>query len=667
MISVQAQILTSNIDKSEIESRKSYQVYAGKLERISLPNKDWKKIKEEERKLNPTQFGHKIKVNYGVENAGRWFIMNNGDRVWVFEIYSEGASSLSFQYDDFYIPPGAELIIYNKEKTIKKGPITSSINRADKTYATGPLPGETSILEYYEPASCTEDVRLKIGHVIHDYSGLANYQSQKTGSQPNETDIKFGGSIFDTNSVASTCDNNLTCYSSWQTQAEGVCRMLTNGTLKFSACLVNNTAQDGTPYVLVADHSIGTPTGGWGGTVPNTIFQFNYQTTTCSGSILRTIVEYTGADILVRHSDTDLALLQLDDDLSLADCDITLLGWSKSSSSPTSTTVLHHGGGNPMYISFGGSGTSTQTLGIGIYVWDVTLNSGIIESNSSGGPLLDQNKRVIGSVYGSYSSDLISCSNQDGKAWFGRLEKAWNGTDFGITGGVHISAMKTYLDKNNTGATTLNALTVNNKPNYTKLDIVTTNSGGFHEIMACDYTSAIAEYDGGNGSAIGIDAYEWNMPYTSNWDIYEEYHAGIDMQYVEIEYWEYPAPGTETINLRAHNTCGWSSWKSIAVDVEDNCGWYLMFTPNPSSRETTLSIETSSSNKTTNKATESVFDESVEWDIEVYDYYKNPQLRKNSIQGKSTKIETTNWKNGIYVVRVKYMDRIIVGKLVVEN
>ena len=207
------------------------------------------------------------------------------------------------------------------------------------------------------------------------------------------------------------------------------------------------------------------------------------------------------------------------------------------------------------------------------------------------------------------------------------------------------------------------------KPNYTKLDLITTNTMSFHEIMACDYTSAIAEYDGGNGSAIGIDAYEWNMPYTSNWDIYEEYHAGIDMQYVEIEYWQNPAPGTETINLRAHNTCGWSSWQSIAVDVDDNCGWYLSFTPNPANGETSVSIETNSSNELAHKliSPEPVFDENIEWDIEVFDHLQGPVLKKNKLRGRSVIIPTSTWKSGIYVVRIHYMGRMLTGKLVVEK
>jgi hypothetical protein len=209
------------------------------------------------------------------------------------------------------------------------------------------------------------------------------------------------------------------------------------------------------------------------------------------------------------------------------------------------------------------------------------------------------------------------------------------------------------------------------EPIYSKLDLVTTNSGGSHEIIACDYTSADAQYDGGSGHAIDIDEYDWDIPYASDWDIDEEYGGGgIDMRYVEIDYWEDPPPSTEVIKLRARNTCGWSSWKSITVDVEDNCGgWYLMFTPNPANGETILSIEISATKETANKsaATETVFDKNVEWNIEVYDNFKKSRLIMNKQKGKSMQMETANWENGVYVVRVLYKDRILTGKLLVEK
>lgn len=128
-------------------------------------------------------------------------------------------------------------------------------------------------------------------------------------------------------------------------------------------------------------------------------------------------------------------------------------------------------------------------------------------------------------------------------------------------------------------------------PNSNNIDISLDDG----DLWACDYTIGEADY---NGTA-GITAYEWDMPNASDWDIDEDTGAGFDMQHVEIDYWEDPAPSTETIRVRAKNICpGWSEWKSETFDVIDNCGGYYMMviSPNPADTYVELNfIEDSSS------------------------------------------------------------------------
>ncbi|MGD9978879.1 MAG: M4 family metallopeptidase, partial [Bacteroidales bacterium] len=198
-------------------------------------------------------------------------------------------------------------------------------------------------------------------------------------------------------------------------------------------------------------------------------------------------------------------------------------------------------------------------------------------------------------------------------------------------------------------------------PDYTQLDIYANNSGGSHIILACDYTSADALYAGSSGHAIGIDAYEWDMPYANNWDIYEEYGGGgIDMRYVEIEYWESPPPSTEVIGIRAHNTCGWSPWRNIIVNVENHCSrLYMSFSPNPTTGETTLTIQSSSEKE--------ILDVNQEWDLEVYTQTQVLKAKKIRLKGSSTVINTSGWQEGVYVVRALYNNEVITGKLIVKR
>mgnify|MGYP000965376185 CR=1 FL=1 len=93
--------------------------------------------------------------------------------------------------------------------------------------------------------------------------------------------------------------------------------------------------------------------------------------------------------------------------------------------------------------------------------------------------------------------------------------------------------------------------------------------------------------------------------------------------------------------------------------VEVDCGYLLVFSPNPASGETILSIESTSEKK--------IVDETIYWELEVYDNTQNLKLKNSKAQGKEYRFNTSGWKEGIYVARVKYDDKILTGKLVVKR
>jgi hypothetical protein len=55
-------------------------------------------------------------VDYGFED-GQWTDLENGDRIWRMLISSPGALSLNFIFDDFYMPQGASMYIYNHDQS----------------------------------------------------------------------------------------------------------------------------------------------------------------------------------------------------------------------------------------------------------------------------------------------------------------------------------------------------------------------------------------------------------------------------------------------------------------------------------------------------------------------------------------------------------------------
>jgi hypothetical protein len=121
----------------------------------------------------------------------------------------------------------------------------------------------------------------------------------------------------------------------------------------------------------------------------------------------------------------------------------------------------------------------------------------------------------------------------------------------------------------------------------------------------------------------------------------------------------YLSEGWYIIWARGYIACGWGDWVSTELEFRDCSQMLLLFTPNPTTGETTMSIESTSKEKT--------FDENTTWDFEVYSETQLLKKKQTNLRGQSTKIQTNGWKEGVYSVRVKYQNEILTGKLVVKR
>ena len=92
-----------------------------------------------------------------------------------------------------------------------------------------------------------------------------------------------------------------------------------------------------------------------------------------------------------------------------------------------------------------------------------------------------------------------------------------------------------------------------------------------------------------------------------------------------------------------------------------SCGGYysMAISPNPATSETTIVIVPNSE--------DIVFDEDAEWQLDVYDNSQLKKLKKTKLKGKTYKLNTSGWKEGVYFVRINYNDEVLDGKLVVKK
>ncbi len=116
--------------------------------------------------------------------------------------------------------------------------------------------------------------------------------------------------------------------------------------------------------------------------------------------------------------------------------------------------------------------------------------------------------------------------------------------------------------------------------------------------------------------------------------------------------------GYYNIIYRGLNTCGWGDWYySPTIQVYNS--YYMMISPNPTSGEVVISIE--------QEAKEKSFDDNIEWELEIFDNVQNLKAKKTKLHGKEYRINTAGWKDGVYMIRAKYKDEVLTGKLIVKQ
>ena len=406
------------------------------------------------------RFGIEQFVSLNLSNSGLWTILANGDKVWRLEIKSPNAKTVNLNYSNFKLPVGATFFVYNKSQVL--GSFTHLNNKVNSEFSTSLLIGDNAILEYYEPLSAQGQGIIEISSIVHGYRDLFNHLKS-----------------FDD---SGSCNINAICDTTdWGNEIRSSVMLLTSGNSRFcSGTLVNNTSNDGTPYVLSANHcSLSS----------NNIFMFNYHSPTCStntdGFTTQTI---SGCTIRANDSPSDFFLVELSS-IPPPSYNVFYAGWSNINTAPTSATGIHHPRGDVEKISH----DTDPLVEAGYYTtgsnhWQVLdWNSGTTEGGSSGSPLYDQNHRIVGQLHGGNAA----CSN-DEFDYYGKFSYSWD------TDPTNNKQLKFWLDPSNTGDSTLNGFDPNG-PNLTT-DVAILNISGIKAFICGDSISPVISIRN-NGSA----------------------------------------------------------------------------------------------------------------------------------------------------------------------
>jgi len=350
---------------------------------------------------------------------------DNSEVTYLLGIESRGAYGIGLNFDRFFLTEGAELFIYDFEKTFFIGSFTSLNNKDNEVFSTSIVKSDHIILELTVPYDEIEDIRLHIDSIIHDSTDILSYYEDSSSDSREDCNV---------NVICSEGDD-------WRDQINGAVRV-SMGTGLCSASIINNTSNDRTPYVLFADHCVS-------GSPNNYVIYFNYQSTSCNGSSGSLNQSISGTNLLYQediNSGADIALLRLTSDIPDS-YNPYYVGWSVVNSAPEEAVGIHHPGGDIKKISFTDDNVSAG--GSGGNYWEFQYDLGRVIPGSSGSPFFDENKRQVGVasyIYTNYCDPSPDCyCDQQYNHGYGRIDRAWSG-------------LSSYLDPLNLGISSIDGI-----------------------------------------------------------------------------------------------------------------------------------------------------------------------------------------------------------------
>jgi lysyl endopeptidase len=377
----------------------------------------------------PARYAKGLPAAFTPANSGTWEVLDDGSQLWRLRIAAPGALSVSLGLKRFDLPTGATFWVHDPDGAWVQGPYTAENRNALGGLWTAVVLGDELVVELHLPARAEADLGIDL--VNHGYRF-------------------FGEREADAGTKRGACNINVICPQGdpWRNQIRSVARItFTSGANSYlcTAQLVNNTAEDHTPYLLTAQHCIDAPE-----VAPTIVAYWNYQTSDCGNFFGGSLAENQSGAILISSyplwSGSDFALVELDAEPDLG-YNVYYSGWDARDATPASTTTIHHPGGDQKSISFDyDAPTITSYLGDwspgdGNYLRIDDWDQGTTEGGSSGGCLFDD---ATGLCVGTLSGGYAACSNDD-PDWYGRLARDWTGD------GTPHGRLSDWLDPGNVG------------------------------------------------------------------------------------------------------------------------------------------------------------------------------------------------------------------------
>ena len=397
-----------------------------------LPDIDWDVVAQLEQQdaaagLAP-RYAVPHEVDISPDTHGVWEQVSESMIAWRLRVASGDALSLNFAFDSFSMPEAGRLFIYETMGNQAIRPFTSRDNASHNELWTPPTVGNDVILELVLPVKAVEQLELHLGAINIGYRGF--------------------GEVFDGRSGA--CNVDVVCPEGdgWRAEIASVAVISTGGSRFCTGFMVNNTANDETPYFMTANHC-----GINSGNAASLVTFWNYETSECEGTPDGQLTDFqSGSFFRASRSASDFTLVELDEAPDPS-WEVSFAGWDVTGVVTPGAIAIHHPDVDEKRISFEFQPTATTSYlgnsspGDGTHVRVLDWDIGTTEPGSSGSPLFDENHRVIGQLHGGFAA----CGNDDAD-WYGKMSVSWD------AGSSASSRLRDWLDPTNSGATVVDTL-----------------------------------------------------------------------------------------------------------------------------------------------------------------------------------------------------------------
>lgn len=456
----------------------------------------------------PPRFAVRRDLSISPLTAGRWLNLPDGTSVWRYRVQAGNAVSLNFGFRKVWIPEGARLFFYTPEAAVKGkpdryqliGPFGAEINELHGQFWSPLLGSSDAIIELNVPNALRDQVSLELFRVGQGYRGFGRVadgyrQSVPTQSGPGKSACGSKGGA-----KSGSCNTDVACLGAddpWNGPRRSVGAYSVGGFLACTGSLLNNSAEDQRMLFVTATHCTVNESN-----AASVVVYWNYEWPSCrtpgeaegsdtnlpdpnssqSGAsfLAATIDPFDNGDCLFADECSDMTLLELDDPPD-PELDLYWAGWDRSSAAAecgpavndSSTDQLcasiHHPGVDEKRITFVENDLVQADIALAQDVhwlasWDATppilqnipfpqpvsLPPSVTEPGSSGSPLYNADKRLVGVLSGGAS--FCGATGDSLSDQYGQLAHAWDGL------GTPETRMRDYLDPTASNALSIDGL-----------------------------------------------------------------------------------------------------------------------------------------------------------------------------------------------------------------